>query len=563
MSIRKKVNFTIFISIFLLACTIGTLNFFVTKNNLLKSADEKVLSDLQLSYELIDISVDGDWFITNDSLYKGSMNMNELFEIPDQLGELTNGNVLSIFKNDTRISTNIMENGERLLGTKVSDEVADVVLNQKKLFIGTAQVLGEPYQAAYDPIFDKNGEVIGIFAVAVPSSPYIKIATTSAIESIFITLAIAVAIIIVISLIINHMIIKPINALRQNADELANLNLTVDLFQTKSKDEIGSLAIAFQNMKDRLAETMTIVSKNANEVSNSSVALADSSEQTNDAAQQIAATMNDVATGTNVQTEQVEQIVKMMENTIQLVEESLDNAKSGLETANESTVLANEGETAISKAIQHLSTVTETVDYATDSIQKLGMRSEEIGSIVTVITDISEQTNLLALNAAIEAARAGEHGQGFAVVATEVRNLAEQSKTASQQITELISDIQAETSVTVRTMESNLAAVEEQVLIINEGGEALKHIVDKVNMTEVSVAQMKDSFDNIDHNSNQVQDAIHSISSVIEEAASATEEVAAASEEQYATVAEITQNTVTLASIAEQLNEEVNKFKLS
>lgn len=563
MSIRKKVNFTIFISIFLLACTIGTLNFFVTKNNLLKSADEKVLSDLRLSYELIDISVAGEWTITDDSLYKGSMNMNELFEIPDQLGELTNGNVLSIFKDDTRISTNIMDNGERLLGTKVSNEVATVVLDQKKLFVGTADVLGDSYQAAYDPIFDQNGDVIGIFAVAVPSAPYIKIATTSAIESILISLVIAAIIVILISLIINRMIIRPINALRQNADELANLNLTVELFQSNSKDEIGSLAKAFQHMRERLVETMTIVSKNANDVSNSSVALADSSEQTNDAAQQIAATMNDVANGTNVQSEQVEQIVRMMENTIQLVENSLENAESGLQNASESTSLANDGEAAISKAIEHLNTVTETVDYATDSIQKLGMRSDEIGSIVTVITNISEQTNLLALNAAIEAARAGEHGQGFAVVATEVRKLAEQSKAASEQITELIHDIQAETSVTVRTMESNLQAVEEQVSIINQGGEALKHIVDKVSTTEVSVSQMKDAFAHIDQNSKQVQDAIYNISGVIEESASATEEVAAASEEQYATVAEITQNTVTLATIAEQLNEEVNKFKLT
>ncbi len=137
------------------------------------------------------------------------------------------------------------------------------------------------------------------------------------------------------------------------------------------------------------------------------------------------------------------------------------------------------------------------LSYATDSIQKLGKRSEEIGGIITVISDIAEQTNLLALNAAIEAARAGEQGKGFAVVASEVRKLAEQSKQASGQITGLINDIQAETSVTVRTMESNLLAVNEQVMIINKGGEALEEIVDKVIETETGVEHMKNSFSNV------------------------------------------------------------------
>ncbi len=232
-----------------------------------------------------------------------------------------------------------------------------------------------------------------------------------------------------------------------------------------------------------------------------------------------------------------------------------------LTSAIESSKIARKGEEAINEAIKHLSAVTQTVSYATDSIQKLGKRSEEIGGIITVITGIAEQTNLLALNAAIEAARAGDQGKGFAVVASEVRQLAEQSSLASGQITNLINDIQAETSVTVRTMESNLLAVEEQVTIINKGGTALKEIVEKVVETEKGVEQMKSAFSHVNDNSLGVQQAIHDISRIIEDAAAATEEIAATSEEQYATVAEITQNSDELATIADKLQNEVNKFK--
>ncbi|ARK25379.1 chemotaxis protein [Sporosarcina sp. P37] len=561
-SIGKKINGVILLAIVLLSGILSGLNYYATKGNLLEAAETKLMSDLQLSMELLNNSVPGDWSITNGSLYKGEMDMNEAYDIPDQLGELTFGNTMSIFQNDTRITTNIIENGERRLGTKVSEQVGDVVLGKKERFIGTADVLGEPFQAVYDPIFNKEGDVIGIIAVAIPVAPYIKIAASSATQTIIISLVLAVLVILIASFIIQRIIVRPINRLRDNANELADLNLDVALYEAKGTDEIADLSTAFRHMKEQLTETIEHVARNAKEIANSSVALAESSQQTNETASQIASTMNEIASGVTNQSEHAEQIAGMMRDTIAEVEINLGHVEQSLLNAKQSTVIAHEGEQAISKAIEHLSTVTETVSYATDSIQKLGMRSEEIGGIITVITAISEQTNLLALNAAIEAARAGEHGKGFAVVAAEVRKLAEQSKAAAQQITDLITDIQAETSVTVRTMESNLTAVEEQVVIINQGGEALKHIVEKVSETESGVGQMKEAFVHVNENSQNVQDAIQNISAIIEESAAATEQIAASSEEQYATVAEIADNTTSLAEVADRLREEVNKFKM-
>lgn len=561
-TIGKKINVVILLAILLLSGILSGLNYNATKGNLLKAAEAKLISDLTLSLELLEISVPGDWSITNGSLHKGKMDMYEAYAIPDQLGELTDGNTMSIFQGDTRIATNIIENGERRLGTQVAAEVGDVVLGKKERFLGTADVLGKPFQAAYDPILDKDGEVIGIIAVAVPTAPYIKIATSSAMQTIVISLVLALLIILIVSFIIQRMLIKPINRLRDNANELADLNLNVELYEAKGTDEIAELSVAFRNMKEQLTETMQNVARNANEIAHSSVALAESSQQTNETASQIASTMNEIASGVTNQSEQAERIAGMMRDTIVEVEGNLGNVEQSLKNAQESTVIAHEGEQSISKAISHLGTVTETVSYATDSIQKLGMRSEEIGGIITVITAISEQTNLLALNAAIEAARAGEHGKGFAVVAAEVRKLAEQSTGAAQQITDLITDIQAETSVTVRTMESNLTAVEEQVVIINQGGEALKLIVEKVSVTEAGVVHIKDAFSAVNSNSLTVQDAIQNISAIIEESAAATEQIAASSEEQYATVAEIADNTTSLAEVADRLREEVNKFRM-
>ncbi len=347
------------------------------------------------------------------------------------------------------------------------------------------------HQAAYDPIVNSQGEVIGVWATAVPTAPYISIATKSALENVAISLVIAIVMIGGISWFLQKQIVNPINILSTNAKELAELNLNVKLLNPKGKDEIAELARAFSSMKNHLTETIKIVAGSAHQIAKSSHTLAESSHQTSEASNQIALTMNEIAVGTTTQSDQAERIVSMMQKTIEEVSKSLQKAEITLNSAIESTHIARKGEEAINEAIMHLSDVTKTVSYATDSIQKLGKRSEEIGGIITVITGIAEQTNLLALNAAIEAARAGDQGKGFAVVASEVRQLAEQSSLAAGQITNLINDIQAETSVTVRTMESNLLAVEEQVTIINKGGSALKEIVEKVVETEEGVEQMK------------------------------------------------------------------------
>lgn len=560
-TIRKKINLLLITCILLMITVITIVSYTDAKNNLIETVNAKLLSDIDSSYEYLDAKIPGDWHIKNNELHKGDVKIVGNFDIVDKLSNLTHGDAITIFQYDTRVSTNIIENGERAINTKAPSELITTVLEQKEQrYIGSADILGEPYEVVTGPITNNLNEIIGMLSIALPLATYTNAATESVMKNVIVLLIISALLFVIISWFLQRQIIAPINQLSANAKELADLNLNVKILNPKGQDEIANLAKAFNAMKTRLTETINVVANSANQIASSSLVLAESSRQTSEASNQVALTMNDIASGTSTQSDQAEHIVEMMQKTNDEVANSLQKAETTLARAIQSTHIARKGEDAINEAIKHLNSVTQTVSYATDSIQKLGKRSEEIGGIITVITGIAEQTNLLALNAAIEAARAGEQGKGFAVVASEVRQLAEQSSLASGQITSLIKDIQAETAVTVRTMESNLLAVEEQVHIISKGGNALQEIVEQVAETEQGVKEMKSAFTNVNDNSLDVQQAIHDISRIIEDSAAATEEIAATSEEQHATVAEISQNSEELAEISTKLQNEVKKF---
>lgn len=366
---------------------------------------------------------------------------------------------------------------------------------------------------------------------------------------------------LLISFLLSRSIVNPISRLVRSAEEISQGDLTSPINVT-SKDEVGILSASFEKMRAELHDLIVKMKNMSHTLEASSHELSASAHQTGETSNQIAVTIHEVAEGAGQQAESTTYVLRKMNDAMDQMKDGNLQVTQTLDQALESTRMAHEGNQSINQAIQNLESVSRTVRFATDSIQKLGRRSQEIGSIITVITDISGQTNLLALNAAIEAARAGEHGKGFAVVADEVRKLAEQSSQAAQQITNMIMDIQAETSVTVRTMESNLDAVESQVSIIAEGGEALYTIVNKVEETEKSVHTIQNIFQSLEETSADVLRSIEDVASITEESAASSQQVAAAAQEQSATVEELSASATELSRLAEQLKEAVAVFKV-
>ncbi|WCN38187.1 methyl-accepting chemotaxis protein [Aneurinibacillus uraniidurans] len=563
-TIGKKIITGLLLSTFILASLLSWNAYTTTKSNLIESAQKKLTGDLVLGYEYINQKVPGEWRADNGKLYKGSVLMNNNNELVDQISTFTNGNTVTLFLGDTRVATNVKkEDGSRAVGTKIAPEVGNIVLKKGERYTGRAQVVGNWNQTAYEPIKDAQGAVIGIWYVGVPEAPYVDLAFTSALQNIGIAILLSVIVVTLGIFSLRRSIIRPLSTLTETAHHIANYELQAFEMKRKADDEITDLAHSFQKMITNLQATVQNLSESGRLASTSSHDLESAAHQTSTASTHIAATISDVSAQALEQAEQSTILLHNMERAIKEARTGIQHVEHTMDNASTSSQVACEGDKAIRESIEHLHKVTKMVSFATDSIHRLGQRSNEIGSIITVITDIASQTNLLALNAAIEAARAGEQGKGFAVVADEVRKLAEASNEAAQKIVHMITHIQEETSYTVRTMEENLLEIEEQEQMIEKAGTALEMIVTQTAETKASVEQVKEIFHILARDSEQGLVLLQQINRLIKLSAASAEQVAAAAQEQAATVEEVAASSSDLSKLAEQLNQEASKFKIT
>lgn len=357
-------------------------------------------------------------------------------------------------------------------------------------------------------------------------------------------------------------IIKPVKLVSSEVCKVADGDLTIDDIKINVNDEIGDLASAFNIMKANLKKLVEQVKTDSEKLAVSSKQLFQNTGETEKSIQELVLSINNIAAGASNSAQVGAETSKGVEEAAIGIQRIAESASLVSEHSSDSSQEALLGNEAIQKAITQMRSITESVNNSTVIVQNLGERTKEIGTIIGAITGISEQTNLLALNAAIEAARAGEHGKGFAVVADEVRKLAEQSKESANQIVEVLKEIQDETEEGIGSMVRVTHEVASGETVINQAGESFKKIVESVQSVAEQIQEVSAASEEISASSEEVTAAVEEMSNLAKQVSDATAAMREDTEQQLASMQEVSSAAGILSKLAQDLRENVKIFKI-
>lgn len=336
-----------------------------------------------------------------------------------------------------------------------------------------------------------------------------------------------------LGMFLSRMITRPLAALADDAQQIASGDLTVQI-QSRSKDEIGLLAASFNSMADSLRGAIRQVS--------------DTSSLLTSAANELLATSESISNGADSVASQAQTVATAGEEMAATSNDIASNCQSAAAGALDASTSASDGSVVVDKTVQAMGQIARRVKETADTVARLGQRSDQIGQIVGTIEDIADQTNLLALNAAIEAARAGEQGRGFAVVADEVRALAERTTRATKEISDMIRSIQAETRSAVTVMEEGVHEVAQGTDEAAKSGVALQTIMELVNNVSMQISQVATAAEEQTATTNEISQNMLQITDVVQQTAQGAKQSEAAAAE--------------LSKLAADLEALVHRFKL-
>jgi len=320
--------------------------------------------------------------------------------------------------------------------------------------------------------------------------------------------------------------------LANTAESIAHNDLTINIDPKSERDVLGN---SFKTMIKNLTDIVRMITMNA--------------EQLVSAANEVSSAAEEMSRGAQQQTNQMGQVSTAIEEMTATILQTSKNTGEASKASGSANQTAGDGGRIVAETISGMQRITQVVKESADSIAKLAKSADQIGEIIGVIDDIADQTNLLALNAAIEAARAGEQGRGFAVVADEVRKLAERTGKATGEITDMIKGIQKETADAVQSMQAGISEVDKGRELADKAGNSLNEIVNMSQQVMDMIQQIATASEEQSAAAEQISKNVESVSAIPKQTATGAEQSASAAEQ--------------LNRQAESLNKLVSQFKIS
>ncbi|WP_397536454.1 methyl-accepting chemotaxis protein [Rummeliibacillus pycnus] len=546
-------------AVVLLNLCLVAYNFYAMKtvnlsmNDIAKQDLPLLVNDEKMSFNIAErIALARGYVLTGEQEYKTQFNSyaKKSKIIEDNILSITNSDKAKVLVDKSKQWEDIIVNDVFATYDKGNQEEA------KKLLNGEAQTLARDLMSGYTEIaYNRETQVLhNSNAVIDTGSQLLKVITVVSLVILIVSTIIAI--------FTARTIIKPINRVMYQLDQIAKGNLTVEPLTTDLRDETSRLTKSSNDLLSRLTFLMKKVKSDAEILSSHSEELHQSANEVSEGSDQIAVTMNEIA---NSAESQANNAVNMSNKMDQFTNQIINVTHNGQDIhLNSESALAMtiKGSQLMDSSINQMATIDAIVKDSVDKVHHLYDQSKEISKLVLVIQEISDQTNLLALNAAIEAARAGEHGKGFAVVADEVRKLAVQVSSSVSDITDIVSSIQNETGSVVASLVNGYEEVEKGTAKIKTTGETLKIIDDSVTQVNASIVNISKSLDEILVESEHMTKLVEETAALSEESAAGIQQTSASVEQSNSSIHEVTKSADALARTAEDLMNIVSNYQL-
>jgi methyl-accepting chemotaxis protein len=546
---------------------VSTISSFWSTSNQQKTAFQLYEKELRGIVEnvclLYELECPGDFAYEDEVLTKGSEILTGNTEIIDSLKENTGAEITFLYGNVRALTTVEDEDGNRVVGTTLDEDIANQVLKGDELFVESLEIAGEKYCGYYVPEENSDGEIVGMIFAGLSLAEVNKEVNANQRKMWGVNGVILVLAIIASALILLRIMSK----LRENVealDEVAKGNLNVQMKPEvlRRSDEIGEMARAVQTMVNAFREMLSHIHRTSGTLSSTCNMFGDSFAAIVENINGVNVAVEEIASGATSQaTESSETSVQVtrMGDAIGATTEQIDQLRNNSERMKQFSESAENTFKQLSEINDETGSWVSEVKKQTELTNQSAM---DIETATQLITDISGQTNLLSLNASIEAARAGENGKGFAVVAEEIRKLSEESRLAAEKISGIVQTLISNSNTSVETMNSMTEVMSHQNTKLGETRSMFVSLNEEIDSVTNAVTQIYGQKEILDDAKGAVLSSVTQLAAIAEENAASTEQTSASMEEFNTIIETCKQETAELVELANDLDESIAIFTL-
>lgn len=512
-----------------------------------------------------DAAGNGDFIpLESGNVIKGTFVVNGNYNLVDTLRNESNIDAALYYGERAIVSSIKDENEERMLDLPLDEAVIEAVLNKgEEYFSENLQIGDDSYYGYYMPVTNEDGSVVGMIFTGKKSDSVDEMLSKEAVK--MMSISVAVILVAVIStILVAASITRSLKYAISSFGKVAEGKLTEQKNQKyeKRSDEIGDMIHGIEKLKGSLRSVIGSIKESSELLTHSAEAMENTAVMTNQNSNEVGCAIEEISKGAVTQAQDTELAMGNVEQMGGMIGQIVEDVHAMTECANAMGKSGNEVSEIIVELEEYTKKTTDVVDVIAKQISTTNSSAQEIRKAVDMITAIADETNLLSLNASIEAARAGDQGRGFAIVASQIQKLAEQSSQSAQQIGEVINVLLRDAENTVTTMDEVVAIVTKQKEKLVETGERFCEVNVGIQDSLDRIEGIRGKSEVLDKARNEILQVIAALAQISEENAAAAEETTASTIELEERVGQMTQEAIALKKIAETLEEQIEIFQM-